>query len=626
MSTIIIRNRDLAKAPSTNNGSPTARSATASPPFVELSANEVWRGSAPAKLSKAWKRDPLGDGWLAWSEHLRRRKTPVSISTLCHDQRVLEWGLAGCDDCQSFVAWRQSLDDCLAAKKPAAMVQQRVAGWLDFAGSHEIDTSFALECLYWTHLLTQLAGLLDAAVWWRLVEQLANIAIDAQEQQPPEELNRVLHSHLLAGELPLSLAYLFPEARPLWALRKPARKSLGDGIDALTDGEGMTAAWVIPVLPALAACWTRSRAIGEKLKGNCWNAQAEIQFEWFARQALRLTRCNGTLALCDAPREAWSPAMLTTMVRLAGDAADRGAAAVRKIGDDLSPKSVRVKLPAPEVNSEWSAITVMAAGWERTTPRVTVSYHDQQFRMDVEASGQLLLSGEWETVAWVDEKSLVPTGSWEETCWYSDKDCHYLELGIDLTRGARLERQIMLSRYDDALYLADILLSHNSDPSLLQVTTQLPLAQGMAVRDETDTRDALLVGKKPLAAIFPLALPEWRTDPRVGEMQVKSMKLTIDQKRRGVNLCAPLWLDLSPQRIKNDRTWRQLTVGESLKLMSPDVAVAYRIQSGKDQWFVYRSLAPCANRTALGQNISGECLIGRFQKDGLVKEYFEIEA
>jgi hypothetical protein len=201
-----------------------------------------------------------------------------------------------------------------------------------------------------------------------------------------------------------------------------------------------------------------------------------------------------------------------------------------------------------------------------------------------------------------------------------------LELGIDLTGGARLERQIMLSRYDDALYLADILLSRSADASQLQVTTSLPLAQGMAVRDEVDTRDALLVGKKPLAAIFPLALPEWRTDPRVGEMQVESMKLTLDQKRRGINLCTPLWFDLSPQRIKNDRTWRQLTVGESLRILSPDEAIAYRIQSGKDQWFVYRSLAPSANRTALGQNISGECLIGRFQKDGLVKEYFEIEA
>jgi len=626
MSTIIIRNRDLAKAPNTNNGSPTARSVTSSPPFVELSANEVWRGSAPAKLPKAWKRDPLGDGWIAWSEYLRRRKTPASVSTLCQDQQPLEWGLAGCDNCESFVSWRQSLDDCLAAKKPAAMVQQRVAGWLDFAGSHEIDTPFSLECLYWTHLLPQLACLLDAAVWWRLVEQLANIAIDAQEQQPAEELNRVLQSHLLAGELPLSLAYLFPEVSPLWALRKPARKSLGDGIDALTDGEGMPAAWVFPVLPALAACWTRARAIGEKLKGNCWNAQAETQFEWFARQALRLTRCDGTLALTDAPREAWSPAMLTAMLRLAGDASDRGAATIRKIGDDLSPKRVRVKLPAPEVNSEWSAITVLAAGWERTTPRVTVSYHDQQFRIDIEASRQLLFSGEWETIARVDEKSLVPNNAWEETCWYSDKDCHYLELGIDLTGGARLERQIMLSRYDNALYLADILLSRNTDPTQLQVTTRLPLASGMAVRDEIDTRDALLVGKKPLAAIFPLALPEWRSDPRIGEMQVESMKLTLDQKRRGVNLCAPLWFDLSPQRIKNERTWRQLTVGESLRILGPDEVVAYRIQSGKDQWFVYRSLAPCANRTALGQNISGECLIGRFQKDGLVKEYFEIEA
>lgn len=626
MSTIIIRNRELAIEQNSKSAPPAARRSAANLPFVELPVDKIWRRSAPDKLRRAWKRDPLGDGWIAWTEYLARRKTPAPVATLCHDLQPLTWGLAAEDLTGNFAEWRQSLEDCLAAKKPAAMVHERVAGWLDFAGSHEIDVAFALECLCWAHLLPRLAELLEAGIWWRLVEQLASIAAEANHQQPSQEPTDALRTHLLAAELPIALAYLFPEVRPLAALRKSGRKALGNGLETLTDGEGLPAGWVWPALPLLAACWTRARAIGEKLKGGCWNKQAEIQFEWFVRQALRLTRCDGSLALSNAPREAWSPAMLNAMLRLAGDVADYAAAVQRKIGDASSAKRIRVKPPEPAVNSEWSGITVLATGWERTSPRVTVSYQGAQLRIEVEASGQLLFSGDWETTAQVDDQPLAPAGNWEEQCWYTDKDCHYLELGIDLTGGARLDRQIVLPRNDNVLYLAEILLSRRAEPMPLQLTSQLPLAARIAVRDELDTRDALLVGAKPLAAVMPLALPEWRTDPRIGDMQVRSMKLTLDQRRRGVNLCAPLWFDLSPQRIKSDRTWRQLTVGESLQLIGPDVAVAYRIQSGKDQWFVYRSLAPCANRTALGQNISNECLIGRFQQNGLVKEYFEIEA
>lgn len=626
MSTIIIRNPDVAIEQSPRKNRSAARRTAAKTSLIELSTEKMWRGPAPAKLKRAWERDPLGDGWIAWSEYLSRRKTHPPVATLCQNSQPLSWGVSIGDESNEFSSWLQSIEECLAAKKPAVLIQERVTGWLDFAASHQVNVVFALQCLCWTQLLPKLCGLLDAAVWWRIVEQLADIAAEARHAPPAEDPQQVLLNHLLDGELPLTLAYLLPEVRPLWALRKPARETLGNGLESITDGEGLPTAWTFPSLPMLAACWTRARAIGERLKSACWNKRAELQFEWFVRQALRLTRCDGSLALCDAPPHAWSPAMLDMMLRLAGDASDRAAAAHRNIGDDSSVKRIRVKPPKPEVNSEWSGISVLASDWEPTSPRVTISYQGQTCRIEIEASGQRLFSGNWTTTCRVDDKLLAPTGEWEETCWYSDNECHYLELGIDLTNGARLERQLMLPCNDNVLYLADILLSRGSVPTPLHLTSQLPLSPGMAIRDEIETRDALLVGKKPLAAIIPLALPEWRTDPRIGKMEVQSMHLTLEQKRHGLNLCAPLWFDLSPQRIKKERTWRQLTVGESLQLMTPDVAVAYRVQSGKDQWFAYRSLAPCANRTALGQNISGECLIGRFQKDGTVKEYFEIEA
>ena len=84
--------------------------------------------------------------------------------------------------------------------------------------------------------------------------------------------------------------------------------------------------------------------------------------------------------------------------------------------------------------------------------------------------------------------------------------------------------------------------------------------------------------------------------------------------------------DLDRKRAKKVRTWRQLTVGEGMEVVPPDVAVGYRAQSGDDQWLIYRSLAPAGNRTLLGQNISAEFCAGRFLTTGKFKEWVEIEA
>jgi hypothetical protein len=86
-------------------------------------------------------------------------------------------------------------------------------------------------------------------------------------------------------------------------------------------------------------------------------------------------------------------------------------------------------------------------------------------------------------------------------------------------------------------------------------------------------------------------------------------------------------LDFSAKRFDKQRTWRQLAVAESLKNVSPDVAIGYRIQSNKEQWLMYRSLDKAGNRTVMGQNYSSEQVVGTFNPDThLIDEYFEIEA
>jgi hypothetical protein len=125
---------------------------------------------------------------------------------------------------------------------------------------------------------------------------------------------------------------------------------------------------------------------------------------------------------------------------------------------------------------------------------------------------------------------------------------------------------------------------------------------------------------------LPLALPEWRTDSRGGSLDETHGCLALTQQAEGRALYCPLLIDLKRGRAARERTWRQLTVGESMEVMPSDLAVGFRAQSGRDQWLFYRSIGAPGNRTVLGQNIAGEFCAGRFHSTGKFDEWIEIEA
>jgi hypothetical protein len=86
----------------------------------------------------------------------------------------------------------------------------------------------------------------------------------------------------------------------------------------------------------------------------------------------------------------------------------------------------------------------------------------------------------------------------------------------------------------------------------------------------------------------------------------------------------PIVMDLDERRLAAPLTWRQLTVAEKMQTVPRDVAVAYRVQAGDDQWVVYKSIGPRANRTFLGQNHSTEFVFGRFV-EGNFERLIEVE-
>jgi len=262
--------------------------------------------------------------------------------------------------------------------------------------------------------------------------------------------------------------------------------------------------------------------------------------------------------------------------------------------------------------------------------QLTICYPDQSFDIELACGSRVVWSGalRWEVRR--DDQVLAPTSSWRSTCWVSDGDCDYLELEIELGAGICMERQIVLARKDRFLFLADALLG--DQPGRLEYCATLPMAAGVEFRGAKESREGSLCASRAkrnaerrLATVLPLALPEWRCDERVGELTATSEGLELRQAAFGKRLFSPLFVDLDPRRLGRELTWRQLTVAQTLVAQPVDVAVGYRVAVGKRQWLIYRSLAPKANRTVLGHNLSSESLVARFDKKGEVESIIEID-
>jgi hypothetical protein len=580
----------------------------------------LWHRTAPRELFKAWYSGDDERRWAVWKKHLARRKRPGPLEFLAGKRAPLFWGWPA--------AWRRA--EIAGASSPLARTNAVHAA----SRANHVDLSQALETVAAAYALPDLAKELSAGAWWSLAEALHRLAGEAQHLRvdAAHDPENILRQQLLAGELPLALGYLFPELQPLRALRQPARQALSEGIIAVTDGEGLPHARLVPVLGPLWACWTRCQTIGDELHRGAWTRDAENQYLWLLRRMIRLVDVDGRLALGDSETDDEPSSLkpiLAAALNLVGDEGDAAAAAAA-ISKSIVPRSLKIaakKRPNASLESAWSCLAVLASGWSPPAPRLTVAFADEPLHLELCAGGRKIFAGDWTMETVCDGQPISPIGAWQELCWQSDKKCDFLELGVELAEGVQLERQIVLSKRDNVLLVADVVSAKDRASHKLRHSFSLPLGRRVAWLPEMETRDGVLVANKQRTAVLPLGLYEWRSDPRGGTLTSEGNRLTLAESTTGRSLYSGLIIDLDPARSKKCRTWRQLTIAEMLQVVPRDLAVGFRARSGDDQWLVYRSLGPAGNRCLLGQNISSEFYAGRFkEEDGLVDEWIEIEA
>ncbi len=477
----------------------------------------------------------------------------------------------------------------------------------------------AVECLAWAHMLPRLSTRMAQDVWQELFAFLSAVirryADSPADDASPEE--SVIHQ-LLGGELPLTLAYRFPDSSACQSLAGPARTVVSQGLIDLLDGEGLPHARFNPYWRALLACWTRFVVLDPQVRGGRISKSARLQFEWLVRQTIRWRRADGRL-IWEDPSQARVAVdeQLKAALRVAGDDVDRELWSC-SIGRQ-KPERSRYDLPHAGEHSEWGEQAVLRTSWSPDAAYLAATFHGGRLQTELGSGDVRFWAGADEPLIQINDEMVTGEGEWTELCWDSDQDADYLELERDLSNGWKLQRQILLVRDDLVLLTADVVLGEH--PAKIDYRRALPLAETVRLSPESDTVEARLHRRGQSGCMMPLALSEWREQTHRGTFADGELR----QSAFGSGLYAPLWIDLDPQRKRWPRTWRQLTVALDREILPPDVAVAYRVQIGCSQWIVYRSLAPPAARTFLGQHVTSEFLVGRFTTEGVVENLVEVE-
>ena len=578
---------------------------------------------------KSAARSKLGpDQWSQWTHHLATRKRPRSLRDLNDTGRTsaLEWPLHADFPGSESAELVRYLDRYKSSKtRGNGELARRLEAWLDEAPKRAPSALFAIECLGWAHTMPQLAQLLPAAPWCQLQDQLVTICRDAAGICLTDN---PLAQQLLYGELPLTLAYLFPEVDQCESLAESARRSLSDGILELLDGEGLISCRFHEAMRPLLASWTRCGCLARAMGQPCFEKVAQDQYDWLVRESLRLARFDGSRVLSHDDSGRWSPTLFEIALKLISSRADsviaRAALPAGKRGSGQKKKTKSSpKLPEAAVHSEWAGTALLKRSWNRDDESLVLAYHAQELDWELNFGSETLWSGKWEFEIDVDGKRLEVMDHWEEVCWVCDRDVSYVEVEAKLSDGWRLQRQLLLGRNDRFLFVADALLGNRS--THINYKSSLPLVDGIQFQPANETYEGRLVGRRRLATVLPLALPEWRRTPHDGSLEQTDEGLVLSQEVDGFRLFAPLFFDLNPSRSRKPLTWRQLTIAEQLEIVSADDAAGYRIQIGNEQWLFYRSLGPTGNRTLLGQNYSGEFIAARFPDTGEAEKLIEIE-
>ena len=634
-----------------------------SPPTGEYDWSEAeflrslsWRKSADAKLVRAARdADVAGFCRRVRRTLIQRRAAGLQQKATGNRscRRILQplWSQFAWDDSATAGYLSELLGDLQRRiekranepAKPSPGVAKRVAACLELAPPQTSPWAHVA----WLRVLIETASLLDdenlLQLWQRLLVgsiplvDIPSTTADASGAEFGDD-----RQLLIAGELPWLAGLTFADVKGAVKVRRAGQAELRWQLEAVTDGDGTPHALALERLPLTLAVLTRSLSAAEEFTERLFNDAASDRFSQLVDRAAAMTFSDGRLAFSNGA--SFAPAsLLRTASRLSNAGAkDPASRRLLRLTDDMplggrsGRKTRRTKLPKlkrqaaaksksrPSSQSDWAEVACLRNNWIAGGDSCILAHHDRYPQLSVSAFERLLISGEWKLEVNVDETAVEIQADWECVCWHSDDDADYVELQQTASGDVVLSRQVLLSRTDHFLMLADSVVSGQG--STLDVESRLSLAPDVAVEEDRTTREVALKGETIKARLFPLGLDQARVEKPRGSVSVGEGELSVRQSSIGGGLHLPIVIDWSPDRRRSPAQWRGLTVAEDGRRLPPEVACGQRLRVGKHQWLFYRSLRPGeTGRTVLGHHTLHETVIGEFTGLGEVAPIVLVE-
>lgn len=416
----------------------------------------------------------------------------------------------------------------------------------------------------------------------------------------------------------LVLARLFMDVEACRCLEAGAAATVAAEIERLVSAEGIPHLSGSIAMVERVVRWTAVREIARDHGGGAWSKQTERKWRAAATAVVRLLGGRGR-ALAGAGRmpEPFTAPLLDALAEC-GRRRERTVRAVRRDRMDVDGQG----LLGRDLHDPAAGVAIIRTGWDRRSVRVMLDYRHPVPRLEIAVGDRLLVDGPWQWEAWADGRAVEPEAGWTVSCWESDRKASFLEITAPLGGGRQIERQVVVLPRDRVVLLADAVTSATV-PAGLRYRGILPLAASLDADSAAETREVIVADTRPRMLALPLALSEWKAGGG-GELSGESGTLVLSQEGTH-RLYAPLWIDCDSRRMGRPLTWRHLTVADSRIILPRHQAAGFRVQSGLDQWLVYRALDTARNRTLLGCNVSCEFLVGRLRKSGEVARTLEIQ-
>lgn len=440
-----------------------------------------------------------------------------------------------------------------------------------------------------------------------------------------------LAERLSRAEVLIASGVLFAGMPGMRSRAKAGRKRLWEDLRDALDTDGTPSAGLLETMPACAGAVVRGAHWCERgglRRGK--TSDRDLFADWL-RVMAALVRPDGSQWGTDEP----VAALLVSGMRLLEWKTNDLIVSYLRQSQELGRKTKKLrgrtkkKLAGSRemtAQSEWAKLMVARSDWDAESDLFFLRHDGRLPEFEWSIAGRTVASGEWGLEVAFAGEPVEFTAEWEAVSWFEDREVVYLELQWTGREDLVICRQVLFSRSEQQLWLADAISAPGTDPRSIMIRSTIPLLSHWNVEHQRPLREFRFVQDAASIRGFPLTFPMEYIRAASGEIHEEPGAAVIQRTGQGGIYC-PLLFDWHGPRQRVPADWRVLTVTEDGRKLTEAEAAAARVRLGPQQWVVYRNMnASAAMRAVIGYHHNQESVFASFTKDGEVDPLVLVES